>query len=76
MPSRTTDNAFTAKAIKGAATDPTYAGALSFMRRKYTKNLNGVDAVVWGVPFDAAVSNRRGTRLCTRALFEGSSFFV
>ena len=75
MPSRTTDNAFTAKTIKGAATDPTYAGALSFMRRKYTKNLSGVDAVVWGIPFDAAVSNRPGTRFGPRAIREASAIF-
>lgn len=75
MPSRSTDNAFTAKSVKGAATDPTYAGALSFMRRKYTKNLNGVDAVVWGIPFDAAVSNRPGTRFGPRAIREASAIF-
>lgn len=75
MPARTTDNAFTARAIKGAATDPTYAGALSFMRRKYTKNLRDVDAVVWGIPFDAAVSNRPGTRFGPRAIREASAIF-
>ena len=75
MPARTTDNAFTARAIKGAATDPTYAGALSFMRRKYTKNLKDVDAVVWGIPFDAAVSNRPGTRFGPRAIREASAIF-
>jgi agmatinase len=75
MPSRTTDNAFTARTIKGAATDPTYAGALSFMRRKYTKNLKDVDAVVWGIPFDAAVSNRPGTRFGPRAIREASAIF-
>lgn len=75
MPSKTIDNAFTAKSIKGAATDPTYAGALSFMRRKYTKSLAGVDAVVWGVPFDAAVSHRPGTRFGPRAIREASTIF-
>jgi agmatinase len=75
MPARTTDNAFTARSIKGAATDPTYAGALSFMRRKYTKNLRDVDAVVWGIPFDAAVSNRPGTRFGPRAIREASAIF-
>jgi agmatinase len=75
MPSRTTDNAFTARSLKGAGTDPTYAGALSFMRRKYTKNLRDVDAVVWGIPFDAAVSNRPGTRFGPRAIREASAIF-
>lgn len=72
---KTIDNAFTAKSLKGAATDPTYAGALSFMRRKYTKNLAGADAVVWGIPFDAAVSHRPGTRFGPRAIREASSIF-
>lgn len=75
MSSRSIDNAFTAKSLKGAATDPTYAGALSFMRRKYTKNLAGADAVVWGIPFDAAVSHRPGTRFGPRAIREASSIF-
>ncbi|MCV3765330.1 agmatinase [Rhizobium sp. TRM95796] len=69
------DNAFTAKSLKSAATDPTYAGALSFMRRKYTKSLTGVDAVVWGIPFDAAVSHRPGARFGPRAIREASSIF-
>jgi agmatinase len=72
---KTIDNAFTAKSLKGAATDPTYAGALSFMRRKYTKTLTGADAVVWGIPFDAAVSHRPGTRFGPRAIREASSIF-
>ena len=31
MASKSIDNAFTAKSLRGAATDPTYAGVLSFM---------------------------------------------
>jgi arginase family enzyme len=41
---------------------------LSFMRRKYTKTLKGADAVVWGIPFDAAVSNRPGARFGPQAI--------
>lgn len=62
MASKSIDNAFTAKAVRGAATDPTYAGALSFMRRKFSKSLKDVDAAVLGIPFDAAVSSRPGAR--------------
>ncbi|TIU65406.1 MAG: agmatinase, partial [Mesorhizobium sp.] len=47
------DHAFTARSKTGASFEPTYAGALSFMRRKYTKDVKGADAVVWGIPFDA-----------------------
>jgi agmatinase len=32
------------------------------MRRRITRNLAGVDVAVWGIPFDAAVSNRPGAR--------------
>nr|HMQ58923.1 agmatinase [Rhizobiaceae bacterium] len=69
---RTIDHAFTARGITGAATDPTYAGALSFMRRKYTKTLKGAEAVVWGIPFDAAVSNRPGARFGPQAIRRAS----
>lgn len=73
MPSKSIDHAFTARALTGAATDPTHAGALSFMRRKYTKNLKGADAVVWGIPFDAAVSNRPGARFGPQAIRRASA---
>ncbi len=69
------DHAFTATRLTGAATDPTYAGALSFMRRKYTKRLAGADAVVWGIPFDAAVSNRPGARFGPQAIRRASEIF-
>ena len=75
MPSKTIDHAFTARQITGAASDPTYAGALSFMRRKFTKNVKGADAVVWGIPFDAAVSNRPGARFGPQAIRRASVIF-
>ncbi len=75
MPSKSIDNAFTARAVRGAATDPTYAGALSFMRRRYSKDLDGADAVVLGIPFDAAVSNRPGARFGPQAIRRASAIF-
>ena len=75
MVSKSIDNAFTAKTVRGAATDPTYAGALSFMRRKYSKSLKGADAVVLGIPFDAAVSNRPGARFGPQAIRRASAIF-
>lgn len=75
MVSKSIDNAFTARAVRGAATDPTYAGALSFMRRKYSKSLKDVDAVVLGIPFDAAVSNRPGARFGPQAIRRASAIF-
>ena len=46
----------------------TYGGALSFMRRKYSRNSTGVDVVVCGIPFDNAVTYRPGCRLGPRAI--------
>lgn len=75
MPSTTIDHAVTATSMTGAATDPTYAGVLSFMRRRYTKNIEGADVVVWGIPFDCAVSNRPGARFGPQAIRRASAIF-
>jgi agmatinase len=75
MPSTSIDHAFTASGVTGPASDPTYAGALSFMRRRYSKKLAGADAVIWGIPFDAAVSNRPGARFGPQAIRRASAIF-
>lgn len=75
MAEKTIDHAFTTTELKSAATDPTYAGVLSFMRRRYTKSLEGTDAVVWGIPFDAATSNRPGARFGPQAIRRASAIF-
>jgi agmatinase len=75
MANKTIDHAITAKSLKSAASDPTHAGILSFMRRRYTKSLTGVDAVVWGIPFDAATSNRPGARFGPQAIRRASAIF-
>lgn len=50
-----------------------YAGALSFCRRRFARDLAGVDLAVLGVPFDTAVSNRPGCRFGPRAIRAASS---
>jgi agmatinase len=75
MASKFIDHAFTAPSLRGAASDPTYAGVLSFMRRRYSKDLGGADAVVLGIPFDAAVSNRPGARFGPQAIRRASAIF-
>lgn len=70
----TIDHAFTGD-DRGGAHDPTYAGALSFMRRRYAKVVAGADVAVWGVPFDGATSNRPGTRLGPQAIRRASAIF-
>ena len=56
------DNAFTAGASSGVTPEPTYSGALSFARRKYSKNLAEAELAVTGVPFDTATTSRAGAR--------------
>jgi agmatinase len=62
MKSRHGDHAFTGQSLYGTQVEHTYAGALSFLRRRYTRNLDGVDVAVTGIPFDLATTNRPGTR--------------
>jgi agmatinase len=61
-PSFETDSAVFGTDIHGGSHEPVYSGVLSFMRRRLTRNLDGVDVAIWGIPFDAAVSNRPGAR--------------
>jgi len=46
------DTAFTRPDRRGLAFENAFAGATSFLRRTYTKDLTGVDLAVTGVPFD------------------------
>lgn len=56
------DGAFRADSLTEQRRELTFAGALSFLRRKYTRDLTGVEVAVTGVPFDMATSNRPGAR--------------
>jgi agmatinase len=67
------DSAFTRKSQRGLAFENAFAGATSFLRRTYTKDLTGVDLAITGVPFDQAVTHRTGTRFGPRAIREASS---
>ena len=67
------DNAFTRDDLKGTIPEPTFAGALSFMRRKYSRDLTGVDVAVSGFPLDTATTNRPGTRFGPRAIRAAST---
>ncbi|MEM7212354.1 MAG: agmatinase [Pseudomonadota bacterium] len=68
-----TDRAFTAHSPFGLVDHVTYAGALSFLRRPYSKDLTGTEVVIAGVPYDLAVSDRPGTRFGPRAIRQASS---
>jgi agmatinase len=62
------DSAFRRKDLMGTVIENSFSDALSFMRRKYTRELEGVDVAVTGIPFDQAVSNRPGARFGPEAV--------
>jgi len=62
------DNAFLTKGAYPAVYEPTYAGATSFFRRPYTRDLSGFQLAVGGFPLDLATSNRPGARFGPRAI--------
>lgn len=66
------DQAFRVQGPNERWQEMTYGGALSFLRRKYTRQIEGVDVVVSGVPYDGAVSYRSGCRLGPRAIRQAS----
>jgi agmatinase len=69
----TPDRAFTAKGLYGMGGEATYAGARSFMRRRYSRDLAGVDVAVSGVPLDLATTNRPGARFGPAAVRAASA---
>lgn len=62
------DQAFRRQGLLGQAPEMTYGGALSFLRRTYSRDLQGADVVVSGLPYDSAVTYRSGARLGPRAI--------
>ena len=74
MTDRDWDNAFTGQDLKGIVQNaPSFAGAQSFLRRRFTRDLEGVDVAVIGVPLDTATTNRPGARFGPRAVRAVSS---
>ncbi|MEM6464899.1 MAG: agmatinase [Pseudomonadota bacterium] len=65
---RLEDQAWRAEDIRGRRFENTYGGALSFLRRKYSRDLKDVDVAVTGLPYDGAVTYRPGCRLGPRAI--------
>lgn len=62
------DGAFRRTDLLGRDHEMTFGGAVSFLRRTYTRNLDDADIAVSGIPFDMATSNRPGARLGPRAI--------
>ena len=59
--------------LKGIIGEPTYSGVLSYMRRKYSRDLSQADVAVTGIPFDTATTNRPGTRFGPRGIRQAST---
>lgn len=76
MDKNESDHAVTRESLYGTTPEPTYAGVTSFMRRKYTKELTGVDVAVTGVPLDTATTNRPGSRFGPRAIRNASTIMA
>lgn len=70
------DQAFRRGDTHGTHSEPTYSGALSFMRRRYSRDLEGVDVAVTGIPLDLATTNRPGARFGPRAIRAASSILA
>jgi len=70
------DYALYRDSLYGTSPEATYAGAVSFMRRKYTRDLKEVDLVVTGVPLDTATTNRPGARFGPRAVRAASTIMA
>ena len=54
------DRAITRQGFRGLAYENAFAGATSFLRRTYTKDLAGVDLAITGAPFDQVHQPRLG----------------
>jgi agmatinase len=62
------DGAIRRESLLGGSIENTYAGVLSFMRRNYSRQLDGVDVAMSGVPLDLATTFRPGARLGPQAI--------
>ena len=58
---------------RGYEPESTYSGVLSFLRRRYTRDLRGVDVAVTGIPLDLATTYRPGARLGPAAVRAASA---
>lgn len=76
MTKELTDLAITRESLYGMTEEPTYSGITSFLRRRYTRDLTGVDVAVTGVPYDLATTNRPGTRLGPRGIRAASTIMA
>ena len=67
------DQAFDYDTLMGTETEMPFSGVRSFMRRRLTRNLAGVDYAIMGIPFDLSTSGRSGARFGPDALRRATS---
>ena len=67
------DQAFRGSTNSEMWQEMTYGGALSFLRRRYSREIEGVDVVVSGIPYDSSVTNRPGCRFGPRSIRQAST---
>lgn len=76
-PEQPVDLAFTRPGgADGTIAEPTFSGALSFMRRRYSKEVAKADVAVVGIPFDLATTGRPGARYGPRGVRHGSAMIA
>lgn len=66
------DQAFRKTELHGREHELTYAGALSYMRRVYSRDYAAADVAVYGMPWDLGTTYRPGARLGPQAIRAGS----
>jgi len=67
------DQAFDYDSLLGTENEMPFSGARSFMRRRLSRDLTGVDYAVMGIPYDLSTSGRPGTRLAPEAVRRATS---
>ena len=70
------DLAISAGTLRSDESEPTWSGVQSFLRRKYTKDLQGADLAIVGLPFDLATTNRPGARFGPAAVRSASAIMA
>ena len=68
--------AFDFDGLRGTEREATYSGIRSFCRRPLTRDLDGVDWAVFGIPCDITVSSRPGCRYGPSRLREASTLLT
>lgn len=66
------DDAFRGATGQGLSHTLSFGGAGSFFRVPYSRDLQGIDLAVTGIPLDVATTNRPGARLGPRAIRQAS----